>query len=625
MSLRAKHRRADRADQRDCLTVSEVYEINRMRHLPEGHPSRGMRKHKNKPSRPRMAYPIWSEPAQAWRYLRIIRASPTAQKLARHLKDHPGPQARCTPELLMLASFLAAEIKGRYYRSDLCAIINGLDATILYHLGLCPDKVFKPFTYTEVEEQALRLERAPFGLLFPGPEPHTRRDDDNDDTDDDSVAAAKVGLIRFNIGVLLASVPKRALAKIASASLDATAYPTCGEVQNYRVQQEVDKAIRDAIERGDLDPVPKGVILGPDGKLRRCKFDPAARTSWRTASAETNHKGAHFTGYFVKLLTACRDHYYSHNTFGLRDDIAPYVMALCCDPATDNNALAARELCLALKEAHPTLKAVTSDREFTPSRSFVRAMHRIGIDTIMDLKRLQAEKLHTVTVGQRGEVLYQSCGDFLPLCLPDKYKTLPDPKENTNEVILDWFDERAAWRYVPNGPPDANGTRQYLCPQCAGHLRFAANTRMGKHRRTPHHGLSLGPPFDQEWCCNGSISIAVEDLDTWQPVPWATRAHKELYAAGRNRIENTNNIAKHDGGISRKSCRAPGPIARNMAALALAVVNNVSFADEDALADPPTDRMPEAQLSLFCVLPALGNTPGDRTDIHTGQPPRAPP
>ena len=172
MSRRAAYRRDDRNDRaaaRRRLTVSEAYLINRMRRLPTDHPSRGMRKHKNKPLRPRMAYPITSEPDQAWRYLRIIRASPTARKLSRWLTSHPGPQARCTPETIMLATFLAAELTGRYFRSDLCAVINGLHATILYELGLCPDKVFKPVTYTEVEEQVLRLERAPFGLLFRDP------------------------------------------------------------------------------------------------------------------------------------------------------------------------------------------------------------------------------------------------------------------------------------------------------------------------------------------------------------------------------------------------------------------------------------------------------------------------
>ena len=149
---------------------------------------------------------------------------------------------------------------------------------------------------------------------------------------------------------------------------------------------------------------------------------------------------------------------------------------------------------------------------------------------------------------------------------------------------------------------------------------------MGKHRRGDHPALSRGEPYDQQWCCNGSISIRVEDLNQWQPVPWATRAHKKLYAEGRCRIENTNNIARDRGGVSKKSCRAPGPVAHNMALLALAVVSNVKFADEDPLADPPSDHMPHAQLSLLCVLPGHGST---HMNLHTGPEtelsPRAPP
>ena len=631
MSRRAEHRRNGREAQRRCLTVSDVFCINRMRHLPTDHPSRGLRKHKNKPLRPRMAFPIYSEAAQAWRYLRVIRASTAAQKASRWLDKHPGPQARCTPEVILLAMFLAAEITGRYMRSDLCAVINGLDATTQHHLGLCDNKTFKPVSYSEVEDQVLRLERAPFGLLFPGPEQHTNEDDADDDADDDALSASKVGLIRFNTGVLLASVPKRARAKIAAGAVDATAFPTCGRVRDYHAQTEVDQAIRDAIERGDPDPVPEGVILGADGKLQRCKHDPAARTSHRTASSETNHKSGFFTGYFAKLLTASQDYHYSHNNFHLRYDIGPYVLGLCCDPATDNNAPIARELCLALKEALPAFRTVTADREFTPRISFVQWMHANGIATIMDYQRPQTEKLAKVTVGQRGEVLYQSCGDFFPLALPKKYKTLPDPSKLTEEEILNWFDDRAIWRYVPNGPPDANGTIQFICPQCAGHVRFAAKTRMGKYHRGNHPALSSGPPFTQTWCCNGSISIRVEDLNQWQPVPWGTRAHHELYGKSRNRIENTNGIIKDGGGVSKKTCRAPGPLARNMAVLALAVVNNVKFADEDPLADPPTDPMPEAQMSLFCIMPAFSNiTPnGDHTNTHPGPkidlPPRAPP
>ena len=161
MSRRAEHRRNGREADRRCLTVSDAHLINEMRRLPTDHPSRGMRKHKNKPLRPRMAFPIFTSPEQAWRYLRVIRASPAAQKVCRHSRQHPGPQPRCGPEVILLAIFLAAEIKGRYLRSDLCRIINGLDATILYHLGLCDNKTFKPVAYTDVEKQVLHLERTP--------------------------------------------------------------------------------------------------------------------------------------------------------------------------------------------------------------------------------------------------------------------------------------------------------------------------------------------------------------------------------------------------------------------------------------------------------------------------------
>ena len=596
MSRRAEHRRNDREAQRHCLTVSDVFCINRMRHLPTDHPSRGLRKHKNKPLRPRMAFPIYSEAAQAWRYLRVIRASTAAQKAARWLDKHPGPQARCTPEVILLAMFLAAEITGRYMRSDLCAVINGLDATTQYHLGLCDNKTFKPISYSEVEDQVLRLERAPFGLLFPGPEQHTNEGDADDDSDDDALSASKVGLIRFNTGVLLASVPKRARAKIAAGAVDATAFPTCGRVRDYHAQTEVDQAIRDAIERGDPDPVPEGVILGADGKLQRCKHDPAARTSHRTASSETNHKSGFFTGYFAKLLTASQDYHYSHNNFHLRYDIGPYVLGLCCDPATDNNAPIARELCLALKEALPGFRTVTADREFTPRISFVQWMHANGIATIMDYQRPQTEKLAKVTVGQRGEVLYQSCGDFFPLALPKKYKTLPDPSKLTEEEILNWFDDRAIWRYVPNGPPDANGTIQFICPQCAGHVRFAAKTRMGKYRvRGPDHpALSSGPPFTQNM-----VLQRIDQHPSRRPQPPNGNPCRGAPEHTKNSTEKAATASRTPTASSKTAAAsarkraarnpAPGPLARNMAVLALAVVNNVKFADEDPLADPPTD------------------------------------
>ena len=51
-----------------------------------------------------------------------------------------------------------------------------------------------------------------------------------------------------------------------------------------------------------------------------------------------------------------------------------------------------------------------------------------------------------------------------------------------------------------------------------------------------------------------------------------------------------------------------------MAIFAPTVVNNVAFAGEDPLADPPASDMPEAELSLFCVLPAFQSNGSNSTD-----------
>ena len=203
---RAEVRRAEREAQRRCLTVSDAHRINEMRVLSTDHPSRGMRNHKDKPSRARMVYPIYTTREQAWRFLRVIRACPEAQKVIRHLRKHPGPQARCGPEVILLAMLLAAQIKGRYLRSDLCRIINGLDATILYHLGLCDNETFEPVAYGVVVKQVLRWERAPFSRLLTDQGSHEH-----------GASADAIGLMRLEMGLLLASIPKRALAETAAA------------------------------------------------------------------------------------------------------------------------------------------------------------------------------------------------------------------------------------------------------------------------------------------------------------------------------------------------------------------------------------------------------------------------
>lgn len=633
--LRKQIRREAKEAERTSLTVSDAWAINELRRLPIDQPSRGLRKRKGRPQRPRLVFPNTTTAAEAWRYLKLIYRCPEALSVCRWMRDHPGPQSQLPPEALLLGIFLATERTGRYLRGDVCSIINGLDATILHHLGLCDNKTFKPVSYSTVGKQILRFEQdVPFTELMhkaiPNP-PDSSLFSWMDDSD-----GAHPGFLWLNLGMNLAAVPKRRLKKIRTGAVDGTAFPTAARPRRFDKQKDVDKAVREAIEAGG--PLPAWVIVGPDGKLIRCPYDIQARGGMRTGSAETNYKEQHFCGYFVIPIVASRNWYWSGDPTRIRlyDDIAPYVLGFAVVPASRDKGPIARDATLALKQRLPGFNTQVADREFTERRSFDGLLHENDINVIADYPQPYVEKLDQVVLPN-GQAVYRLCGDYFPLWTPKRFLAPFD--ENTIEAKISpkearrrFYEDRARYRYTPNGSIK-DGKVQLMCPQCSGRVIYAEKTRMGKHRngKFPTSALDLGTHAAGH-CCIGSVTLSGEELHRWQPIPWGTTAQANLYDWGRSRIENTNGISRKDGGISKKSCRAPGTAAHNMAYLAISVVNNVQWAGADPLADPEPDDMPKAALSLACVLPAeAGGTVAKPAVGHTqnGQeaatPPRAPP
>ena len=443
------------------------------------------------------------------------------------------------------------------------------------------------------------------------------------------------GLLWFNIDVLFATVTDEYLERVTAVALDATAFETWGRTRDFRVQKEVDRAIRKALEAGE--EVPGDVMLGPDGKLVRCPSDPQARGSRRSASSETGHVQKWFDGYFLTSLAVSQDYKWSGDPTEvyLKEDLGPLTLAFSTAPATRDKGPIARDVTAALKQLLPQLRTVTADREFTEKReSFTKRLHDQDIAVIMDYPRPFTEKFDLVTLPN-GELVYESCGDHFVLWMPKEFHGAPD-SSLTEEEKRDWYERRAAYRYSSNGTLK-DGKVQKLCPQCAGRMIYAEKTRMGKYRNAPHpdSALSFGPPFAAGYCCCGSVTLSGDNLGHWQPVPWGTGAHTKLYNAGRNRIENTYNLAKEDGAISKKACRTPGAVPRNMAFLATQVVNSVQFMEgESNTVSQPDDTMPQAALSLFCVEPAFtnGSDSSDSTDpisreevAEVAAPSRAPP
>ena len=101
--------------------------------------------------------------------------------------------------------------------------------------------------------------------------------------------------------------------------------------------------------------------------------------------------------------------------------------------------------------------------------------------------------------------------------------------------------------------------------------------------------------IDQEYCCKGTLTIPVEELDTYQHIPYGTPAWKERYD-GRMQIENLNSLVKNDGGLKDGWCRALGQAANNFGLLALLIAHNLrqpNYFDDDTHPDseqPPLVR-----------------------------------
>ena len=164
------------------------------------------------------------------------------------------------------------------------------------------------------------------------------------------------------------------------------------------------------------------------------------------------------------------------------------------------------------------------------------------------------------------------------------------PIHLTGKKLAKWYAERAKYLWKPIGKPDKNGAIRFRCPQCDGRVKTNAKTRISSkrfQRKAPY-----ATTIDQEYCCQGTITIPVEKLDTYQHIPFGTPAWKKRYG-GRGQIENLNSLVKNDGGLKDGWCRAFGKAAHNFGLLALLIAHNLrqpnNFDDEEPDGEqPPT-------------------------------------
>jgi hypothetical protein len=129
-------------------------------------------------------------------------------------------------------------------------------------------------------------------------------------------------------------------------------------------------------------------------------------------------------------------------------------------------------------------------------------------------------------------------------------------------------------------------------------------------------------PEGMDVCCHGAITLALDQLDDYQELPYGTHAWALSYGR-RNLVENTNGLLAADG-LQRSAVAAFGDAARGLAALDIAVAHNIevsiAFSDAELTDDEQGEReLPPAPL-VNSVLTGASNGQADPPE-----PPEPPP
>ena len=108
-------------------------------------------------------------------------------------------------------------------------------------------------------------------------------------------------------------------------------------------------------------------------------------------------------------------------------------------------------------------------------------------------------------------------------------------------------------------------------------LRASTNAKTWALRNHPHKPrpeLPVSARIDDEYCCQGMVTVKVEHLDTYQRIPWGTPAWFMRYG-NRMQIENVNGMLKSRRGLQGGWCQVLNKTGYNLGALTLAVAHNL--------------------------------------------------
>ena len=129
-------------------------------------------------------------------------------------------------------------------------------------------------------------------------------------------------------------------------------------------------------------------------------------------------------------------------------------------------------------------------------------------------------------------------------------------------------------------------------PLPLSHVKSTAKTRNpNRPNRTQRPNQPVVAVPDTEYCCDGMITLSIDQIDNYQRNAYGTTKWATDYA-GRNPVEGVNGMIKNDGSFNPESCRVFGTAAHTLAALAAIVIHNPGAHRSKQATTPPDTPHP---------------------------------
>ena len=342
--------------------------------LPDDFPNESKRNPQNRAPQ----YPKTADKRLARRIVRMLESTTVVQEVDRFHRDHPGQKSRISTKALLLGMVLAAYETGRYLRSDICSYLNGLEHRLGVELGLWTWSTRDPVTYTMSQKQSKRLETAIFEARYSSNDQPRSID-------------------WFMDGLFSDTIPNQAKATITTGSLDWTPIRGWAVPRDFRIEEEVRKE-QEPEDTGEI-----GTLNLRDRLIRSA--DDEALGGHSTATNKTS--AGPFTGYNGHIIIGARGATWNGNPKNLTlGPLPPKVRTSRQSHSRQQRQRSQRPPRCPRRPRHlPQPRQKSSPTAATPSteKPFVRPLHRMGINVVMDYTEGHQKTIKIVTIGPEGE------------------------------------------------------------------------------------------------------------------------------------------------------------------------------------------------------------------------------